>query len=59
MIVVTMRKGSILLRDAELNWTPERHAIFYHRDSFAVLELLRVGKRLEQRSTGTFWSYGP
>merc|ERR1711935_819856 len=44
----------ILLRDAELNWTPERHAIFHPRDRLAVLELLRVGKRLEQMNTGIF-----
>eukprot|EP00555_Chaetoceros_dichaeta_P013693 CAMPEP_0198264636 /NCGR_PEP_ID=MMETSP1447-20131203/16270_1 /TAXON_ID=420782 /ORGANISM="Chaetoceros dichaeta, Strain CCMP1751" /LENGTH=877 /DNA_ID=CAMNT_0043953635 /DNA_START=44 /DNA_END=2677 /DNA_ORIENTATION=+ len=50
---------NILLRDAELNWTPERHAIFHPRDRFAVLELLRVGKRLEQRNTGIFLELWP
>jgi len=50
---------NILLRDAELNWTPERHAIFHPRDRFAVLELLRVGKGLEQRNTGIFLELWP
>jgi len=50
---------NILLRDAELNWTPERHAIFHPRDRFAVLELLRVGKRLEQMNTGIFLELWP
>jgi len=49
----------ILLRDAELNWTPERHAIFHPRDRLAVLELLRVGKRLEQMNTGIFLELWP
>jgi len=49
----------ILLRDAELNWTPERHAIFHPRDRLAVLALLRVGKRLEQMNTGIFLELWP
>ena len=49
----------LLLRDTELNWTPERHAIFHPRDRLAVLELLRVGKRLEQMNTGIFLELWP
>lgn len=49
----------ILLRDAESNWSPERHAIFHPRDRLAVIELLRVGKRYEQMGTGIFLELWP
>mmetsp|Transcript_1645 Transcript_1645/g.3156 ORF Transcript_1645/g.3156 Transcript_1645/m.3156 type:complete len:963 (+) Transcript_1645:348-3236(+) len=41
-----------LIREAELNWCPERHRLFHPTDRRAVMELLRVGKRLEQMGTG-------
>lgn len=44
----------LLLKSAELNWAPERHSIFHPADRLAVIELLRVGKRLEQMGTGIF-----
>ena len=41
-----------LIREAELNWCPERHSLFHPTDRRAVMELLRIGKRLEQMGTG-------
>lgn len=48
-----------LIREAELNWTPSRHALFHPTDRRAVLEVLRVGKRLEQMGTGIFVELWP
>jgi len=49
----------ILLKNAEMNWTTERHSIFYPSDRRAIVELLRVGKRLEQLGTGIFLELWP
>jgi len=49
-----------LISEAEMNWTPDRHALFSPTDRRAVVEVLRVGKRLEQMGTGIFlelWPY--
>lgn len=37
-----------LMTEVELNWTPERHPLFCPSDRQAILEVLRVGKRMEQ-----------
>jgi len=44
---------------AEQNWAPARHALFTPADRRAVMELLRVGKRLEQMGTGIFTDLWP
>ena len=49
----------LLIQEAELNWSPERHSIFHPRDRAAVVELLRVGKRFEQAGTGIFIELWP
>ena len=49
----------MLIQEAELNWSPARHKIFHPRDRAAVIELLRVGKRLEQIGTGIFIDLWP
>ena len=36
-----------LIHKAEQSWAPERHLLFTPQDRRAVMELLRVGKRLE------------
>ena len=36
-----------LITEVEMNWTPTRHALFSPADRLAVVEVLRVGKRLE------------
>eukprot|EP00934_Nitzschia_sp_Nitz4_P005629 Nitzschia sp. Nitz4//scaffold88_size82704//37327//39689//NITZ4_005292-RA/size82704-augustus-gene-0.80-mRNA-1//1//CDS//3329559494//5619//frame0 len=38
-----------LISKAEQSWSPERHLLFTPQDRKAVMELLRVGKRLEQQ----------
>jgi len=38
----------LLIKEAELNWTPGRHILFAPADRAAVVEVLRVGKRLER-----------
>eukprot|EP00429_Kryptoperidinium_foliaceum_P009349 CAMPEP_0176006240 /NCGR_PEP_ID=MMETSP0120_2-20121206/2619_1 /TAXON_ID=160619 /ORGANISM="Kryptoperidinium foliaceum, Strain CCMP 1326" /LENGTH=721 /DNA_ID=CAMNT_0017338971 /DNA_START=62 /DNA_END=2224 /DNA_ORIENTATION=- len=38
-----------LISKAEQSWSPDRHLLFTPRDRKAVMELLRVGKRLEQQ----------
>ena len=43
-----------LIDEVESNWTPERHSIFSPSDRVAVVEVLRVGKRLEQVGRGIF-----
>jgi FOG: Ankyrin repeat len=49
----------MLIQEVEMNWSPERHSIFHPRDRAAVLELLRVGKHLEQEGTGLFLELWP
>ncbi len=49
-----------LITEVEMNWTPERHSLFSPSDRLAILEVLRVGKRLEQDEKGIFldfWSH--
>ena len=49
-----------LITEVEMNWTPERHALFSPADRLAVVEVLRVGKRLETVGRGIFldlWPY--
>ena len=48
-----------LISLAEQNWAPARHALFTPADRRAVMELLRVGKRLEQMGTGIFTDLWP
>lgn len=48
-----------LISLAEQNWAPARHALFTPADRAAVMELLRVGKRLEQQGTGIFTDLWP
>jgi hypothetical protein len=48
-----------LISLAEQNWDPARHALFTPADRAAVMELLRVGKRLEQMGTGLFTDLWP
>ena len=49
-----------LIEAVEGHWSPNTHKLFSPKDRRAVLELLRVGKRLEQQGTGLFlelWPY--
>lgn len=48
-----------LISKAEQSWTPEHHLLFTPQDRKAVMELLRVGKRLEQNGTGIFVDLWP
>jgi hypothetical protein len=48
-----------LIYKAELNWAPDRHLLFTPADRKAVMELLRVGKRLEQEGRGIFIDLWP
>jgi len=48
-----------LIKEADLNWCPKRHSLFSPVDRLAVVELLRVGKRLEQMETGIFLDLWP
>jgi hypothetical protein len=48
-----------LINAAEGHWSPETHQVFSPADRRAVLELLRVGKRLEQEGTGLFLDLWP
>eukprot|EP00986_Skeletonema_menzelii_P019605 scaffold28669_cov160-Skeletonema_menzelii.AAC.2 len=48
-----------LIQEAEMNWTPERHSLFSPSDRNAILEVLRVGKRLEQSGQGIFLDLWP
>ncbi len=48
-----------LINQVEANWSPARHTLFHPADRRAVLELLRVGKRLEQMGTGIFLELWP
>lgn len=48
-----------LISEAEQSWTPDRHSLFTPADRAAVMELLRVGKRLELQGTGLFIDLWP
>jgi hypothetical protein len=48
-----------LLSVTEMSWAPVRHYLFTPNDRKAVMELLRVGKRLEQNGTGIFCDLWP
>jgi hypothetical protein len=48
-----------LIEEVEMNWTPSRHALFCPADRQAIMELLRVGKRLEQAGRGIFVDLWP
>jgi hypothetical protein len=48
-----------LIYKAEQNWAPDRHLLFTPADRKAVMELLRVGKRLEQQGKGIFIDLWP
>jgi len=48
-----------LITEAEKSWTPDRHLLFTPADRKAIMELLRVGKRLEQQGTGIFIDLWP
>jgi hypothetical protein len=48
-----------LISEAESEWAPDRHLLFTPTDRRCVLELLRVGKRLEQMGTGIFVDLWP
>jgi hypothetical protein len=48
-----------LISKAEQSWSPDRHLLFTPQDRKAVMELLRVGKRLEQQGTGIFVDLWP
>lgn len=48
-----------LIALCEQSWTKTRHPLFTPADRHAVMELLRVGKRLEQRGTGIFIDLWP
>uniref|UniRef100_A0A6U1S7H0 Uncharacterized protein n=1 Tax=Cyclophora tenuis TaxID=216820 RepID=A0A6U1S7H0_CYCTE len=48
-----------LISQAEQSWAPDRHCLFTPSDRRAVVELLRVGKRLEQMGTGIFLDLWP
>ena len=41
-----------LINQADMNWTPERHSLFSPTDRTAIVEVLRVGKRLESVGRG-------
>lgn len=48
-----------LIEEVEMNWTPTRHTLFCPTDRQAIMELLRVGKRLEQAGRGIFVDLWP
>jgi ankyrin repeat protein len=48
-----------LISQAEQNWAPDRHSLFTPADRQAVMELLRVGKRLELSGAGIFTDLWP
>ncbi len=48
-----------LITEVEMNWTPKRHSLFSPADRLAILEVLRVGKRLEQDEKGIFLDFWP
>jgi len=48
-----------LIGEVEMNWTPDRHDLFVPADRVSVVEVLRVGKRLEQVGRGIFLDLWP
>jgi hypothetical protein len=48
-----------LILKSEQSWSPDHHLLFTPEDRKAVMELLRVGKRLEQNGTGIFIDLWP
>lgn len=48
-----------LIFKSEQSWSPDHHLLFTPQDRKAVMELLRVGKRLEQNGTGIFTDLWP
>jgi hypothetical protein len=48
-----------LVAEAEKQWAPDRHLLFTPNDRRAVMQLLRVGKRLELDGTGIFIDLWP
>jgi len=48
-----------LIHESSQSWHPDRHCLFTPADRLAVVELLRVGKRLEQMGTGIFVDLWP
>lgn len=42
-----------------MNWTPERHVLFVPADRASVMEVFRVGKRMEQVGRGIFLDLWP
>mmetsp|Transcript_12128 Transcript_12128/g.28774 ORF Transcript_12128/g.28774 Transcript_12128/m.28774 type:complete len:791 (-) Transcript_12128:49-2421(-) len=48
-----------LILKSEQSWSPDHHLLFTPQDRKAVMELLRVGKRLEQNGTGIFLDLWP
>ncbi len=48
-----------LILKSEQSWSPEHHLLFTPQDRKAVMELLRVGKRLEQNGAGIFIDLWP
>ena len=48
-----------MIEEVEMNWTPERHTLFSPADRVAVVEVLRVGKRMEQVGRGIFLDLWP
>jgi ankyrin repeat protein len=49
----------VLISNAEQSWSPDRHLLFTPQDRKAVMELLRVGKRLELQGSGIFTDLWP
>ena len=48
-----------LIFKSEQSWSPDHHLLFTPHDRKAIMELLRVGKRLEQNGTGIFIDLWP
>ncbi|KAL3936401.1 MAG: hypothetical protein SGBAC_008278 [Bacillariaceae sp.] len=48
-----------LIAKTEQSWSPDLHLLFTPQDRRCVLELLRVGKRLEQQETSIFVDFWP
>jgi len=48
-----------LIFKSEQSWSPDHHLLFTPQDRKAIMELLRVGKRLEQNGTGIFLDLWP
>ena len=48
-----------LLNTSEMNWTLESHPIFYPSNHLSIVELIRMGKRLEQLETEIFLKLWP